>query len=179
MESLEIARAEFWEAMDGLKKVHTQEALDAQKLKIDVAREQLLEVDPEFRAMIAERKRLAKVNADRMKAEHKARMTEFDAQASVARAKSDLLCRGSKGGDIDNWVQQKKFKVLSYDEEKKQSEEELWCPICREKDTSNNIMNGVPTCFDPSHRPHRLVLRSELKNYNRAYRKKLLIRRKK
>lgn len=179
MASLEVARAEFWGAMDGLKEVHTQEALDAQKLKIDTAKERLLEVDPEFRAMIEDRKRVAKINSDRMKAEHKAKMTEFEGQASAARAKSDLLRRDSQREDIDNWVQEHKFKVLSYDDAKRQSEEELWCPICRKRDTSNNIMNGVPTCFVPSHRPHKLVFKSELKSYNRSYRKKWLKRRKK
>lgn len=179
MESLEATRAEFWEAMDGLKEVHTQEALDAQKLKIDTAKKRLLEVDPEFRAMIADRKRVTKINSDRMKAEHKARMAEVKSKASLVMAKADLLRGGSRGEDVDTWVQDHKFKVLSFDEAKKQSEEELWCPICRKRDTSNNIMNGVPTCFDSSHRPHKLVPKSDLRKYNRKYRKRFLSRRKK
>ena len=53
--NLEDARREFWDAWNGLSEVHTQEALDAQSEKMWEARERLLKVDTEFRAMIKAR----------------------------------------------------------------------------------------------------------------------------
>lgn len=178
MESLETMRAEFYEALEGLKEVHTQEALDAQKVKLDAAKKRLLEVDPEFRNMIADNRRKAKIRSDRMKAEHKASMAESKAKSDAIRSNALARARSAEA-DVDKWVSEHKIRIRTPEEAEKKSKEKLWCPICRKRDTSNNILNGVPTCFDPSHRPHKLVPKSELRDYNRAYRKKWLIRRKK
>ncbi len=177
--SLEETRREFWEAWNGLSEVHTQEALDAQSEKMWAARKRLLKVDPEFRAMLKARKDKANAEAEvrrvQITTKHKSIVSEAEAESrsiiSVANAKVNVAMRMSDG-ELDEWIQKHRFKVIKPEEAEIKSK--LICPICGSSD-KGNIINDNPTCCHNTkeHGPwHRLVAASELKNYNRAYRRR-------
>lgn len=168
MADLEEVRREFWEAWGGLSEVHTQEALEAQSEKMWAARKRLWKVDPEFRAMIKDREEEAnaedKRSKEKMQIKHEQIMSEAEAEVSAAKMRARAVMRMSDE-DIDKWVQKHRFKVLTPEESKTKSK--LVCPICREPDRGN-LVNGEPTCIGCM---HMLVPESELKNYNRDYRR--------
>ncbi len=167
--SLEEVRREFWDAWNGLSEVHTQEDLDAQSEKMWAARERLLKVDPEFRAMIKAREDKIKEEAERSKeqirTQHKAIISETETQVAAAMMKARAVS-GVSDDDIDGWVQKHRFKIVTPDEAKVKSK--LICPICLGKDMGNMI-NEKPACISCM---HELVPEGELKNYNRDYRRK-------
>jgi len=171
--SLEEVRREFWDAWNGLSEVHTQEDLEAQSEKMWEARKRLLEVDPEFRAMIKTRedKANAEAEARRVKIEtkHKSIMSEAEAESqsiiSAANAKAKIAMQMSEV-DLDAWAQKHRFKIMPPKETEVKSK--LICPICSDMDRGN-IINEKPTCFSCM---HELVPKSEIKNYNRDYRRR-------
>ncbi|GAH39353.1 unnamed protein product, partial [marine sediment metagenome] len=169
MISLEEARREFWEAWNGLSEVHTQEALEAQSEKMWAARRRLLKVDPEFKAMLKAREDTANAEAEESKrqiqSKHKTFMSEAEAEVSAAKVKARAVMR-MDDADLDEWVQKHRFKVLTPEEAKPKSR--LVCPICHKPD-SGNLLNGKLGCIWCK---HILVPKSELKNYNRAYRRR-------
>lgn len=65
-ESLEEkAWREFVDALEGLKRVHTREQLERQKRRVERARKRLLQVSPEFRRMVEENARRARLESER------------------------------------------------------------------------------------------------------------------
>ncbi len=131
---------------------------------IDAKKADLMENNPDFKAIMERGKREAKQKAKLARAIHKAEMDE-----AVANAKTKA---GIPDSDTDTWVTRVKHKIAGWatgTESKLVEPEELWCPIHRQKDTSNNIVNGEPTCMKCM---HRRVPKSELKNFNRSYRRK-------
>lgn len=168
MASLEDVRREFWDAWNGLSEVHTQEALEAQSEKMWTARRRLLKVDPEFRAMLKTREdeieEKAKRSRERTQLKREQIMSKAEAEVSAAMMKSRAII-GMAEADLDKWVQKHKFKIRTPEETKTKSR--LVCPICRGPDR-NNTIDGEPGCIPCM---HVLVPESELKNYNRAYRR--------
>lgn len=166
---LDDIRRDFWDAWNGLSEVHTQEDLDAQSEKMWVARERLLKVDPEFRAMIKAREDKANSESDarRIKIQSRLKSLASEAEKDVAKANEKAkLAMMMTDADIDELVKKHRFKVLKHEEANKKSK--LVCPICRGPDRGN-IINGNPACF---HCLHKLVPISELEEYNRQYRRK-------
>lgn len=169
---LEDARREFWDAWNGLSEVHIQEDLDAQSKKMWEARERLLKVDPEFRAMIKAREDKINTDADarrvQIETKHKSIMSkaEEESQSIISAANAKAKAMQMSDADLDGWVQKHKFKIVTPEEAKVKSK--LVCPICYSPDRGN-IINEKPACFSCM---HELVLESELKNYNRTYRRK-------
>lgn len=172
---LEEARREFWMAWGSLSDVHTQEALDAQSEKMWAARKRLLKVDPEFRAMLKDREDKANAEAEESKkqiqSKHKAIVSEAEAESqtiiSATNAKVNVAMRMSDK-DLDEWVQSHRLKIRTPEEAEAKSKTKLICPICSGKD-SGNLLNSKPACFECM---HILVPESEIKNYNRAYRRR-------
>lgn len=170
---LNEARREFWEAWNGLSEVHTQKDLESQSENMWAARRRLLKVDPEFRAMIKDRENKANEEADeqerQIKNRHRTITSEAEAKSQgivlAAEAKASAAMRMSES-DLDEWVQKKKFKILTSEEAKNKSK--LVCPICRGSDR-RNILNEKPSCLECM---HVLVPEDELKNYNRDYRRR-------
>lgn len=175
MSSLEEVRREFWDAWNGLSEVHTQETLEVQSEKMWAARKRLLKVDPEFRAMIKAREDKANAKAEARKKEiqtkYKVLMAEAKAMSntsiSAVNAKVAMRMSETDLDELDKWVQEHRFKVLTPEEAKTKGK--MVCPICRKPDRSNNLLNGKPGCIWCN---HILVPESELKDYNRAYRRR-------
>ena len=174
--SLKETRREFWDAWNGLSEVHTPKALKAQSEKMWTARKRLLKVDPEFRAMIKDRedKANAEAEARRMQIEttYNTITSEAEAEVSAAKMRARALMRMADA-DLEEWVQTHRFKIRTPEEAKPKSK--LVCPICYGPERFNTL-NDKPTCFKCM---HELVPESELKNYNREYRRSWKRRRKK
>ncbi len=148
-----------------LTRVHTQEELDRASKVIDDKKQYMIENNPEFNAIMESRKREAKQRAEQDRAVHKAQMADAMARVKGAIPYGDAFAdRG-----LDDFVASIRFKTVDPEELERKSEEALYCPICREKDTSNNIVNNHPTCMKDM---HRLVPKAELKDYNRNYRRR-------
>ncbi len=160
-----------------LTRVHSPKELDRARKVIDEKKQYMIENNPEFNAIMENRKRETKQRAELDRAVHKAKMAEVEAKAKTIRADAMSRVKGAYADQgLDDFVASTRFKMVDPEELERKSEEELWCPICREKDTSNNIVNNNPTCMKDM---HRLVPKSELKDYNRSYRRKWGKRRKK
>ncbi len=142
---------------------------------VNAKKADLMENNPEFKAIMDAKVRENKMRADESKALHKATMAEAEAKASMARSKAMSRVRGAiPDSDLDDFVATTKIKTRTFDEAKEQSEETLVCPICNSSN-KGNIINDTPTCCHNTkeYGPwHRLVTPSELKNYNRAYRRR-------
>lgn len=135
----------------------------------DAKKADLMKSSSEFKVIMGEIKTENKKKADYDRAILKAKRSEVEAKASMAR--SDAMARIGRAVpsmSIDAPVARTKFKTVDPEELERKSKEGLWCPICRQKDTSSNVVNNQPTCMKCM---HKLVPRSELKNYNRAYRR--------
>ena len=167
--SLKEIRREFWEAWNGLSQVHTQEDLEAQSEKMWTARKRLMKVDSEFRAEMKAREE--KVNAEieeskrQIQSKHKIMVSEAEVEVSASMMKAKALMR-MPDGELDEWIQKYKFKVIT--SEKAEIKSKLVCPICHGPDR-HNIINGKAVCFECM---HELVPESELKDYNRDYRRR-------
>jgi len=136
---------------------------------------ELMEAKPEFKAIMDQRKREAKMRADESRALHKAKMAEAKTNAdksSEAMMKAEAA-RMDARTRVDDWVAKTRIRKAPVEELENKSE--LWCPICRKLDTNRNIINDKPSCMTCF---HELVPKSELKNYNRAYRRRLKKKRK-
>jgi len=151
---------------------------------IEEQKQRLREANPEFNAIMESREQENKQRAELDRAVHRAKMAEVEAkaQASIAGAVSSV--RGViPQVDTDEWIARTKLKIASPEDLERKSEEGLWCPICRKKDTAGNIINDEPACMrvNESGRQcfHKLVPQEDLKNYNREYRRKWARRRKK
>lgn len=166
---LEEVRKEFWNAWNGLSEVHTQEDLESQSEKMWAARKRLMKVDPEFRAVIRDRENKIKEEAERNKEQiqtkHKQIISEAEAEVAAAKMRAKAVMR-MPDGELDEWVQKHKFKIVAPDEAKPKSK--LICPICHDPDR-HNLMNDKPACLKCM---HVLVPEDELKNYNRDYRRR-------
>ncbi len=161
--------------LEVLTRCHTQEELDKASKVIDERKQYLTKKNPEFNAIMEGRTQETKQRAEYDRAIHKAKMAE--AEAKSARADALASVRGViPDMGVDDWVSKTRFKTVDPEELKKKSKEDLWCPICLQKNTSNNIVNNHPTCMKHM---HRLVPKSELKNYPRIYRRKWKKRHKK
>lgn len=164
---LEELRDNFYTALEGLKEVHTQEELDNQKKIIESAKAKLFDVDEEFRAMLERNKRAAQSRIKSERSEHD--YSGYDNIRSDAMMRADTIRREAqlrKLGKMD--FPEEKFKISTFEKIKAANSQELICPICKGPDRGNMI-NEKPYCFNCR---HELVPRSELKNYNREYRRK-------
>ena len=166
---------DFEEYKEGLREVltrcHTKEELDRAKVVIDEEKERLMNTNPEFKAVMKRRKQEAKMRADEGRAIHKAKMAEVTANANKIRSEAMMKAESARrdaNARVDDWVSNTRIRKAPVEE--LENNTELWCPICRARDTNNNIINDVPSCAKCF---HRLVPKSELKNYNRAYRRRL------
>ena len=171
MSNLEEIRREFWDAWNGLSQVHTQEALEVQSEKMWAARKRLLKVDPEFRVMLKVREdkieEEAEENMKRMQIKREQIISKAEAEVSAAKVKVRAVT-GMPEAELDEWVQKHRFKILASEEAETRSKRKLICPICHDPDYGNTL-NDKPACIKCM---HVLVPESELKNYNRAYRRR-------
>lgn len=74
-----------------------------------------------------------------------------------------------KKSDLDEWVEKTKFKTVTTSKLKKKKSAEIGCPNprCVEYGKNmGNIVNNIPACMRCM---HKLVSKSEFKDYNRAY----------
>jgi len=92
----------------------------------------------------------------------------------MARSDAMSRVRGALPDGVDDFDARTKIKTRTFDEAKEQMQEKLVCPICNSSN-KGNLINDTPTCCHNTkeYGPwHRLVTHSELKNYNRAYRRR-------
>ena len=159
---------DFEEYKEGLREVltrcHTKEDLDRAKVVIDEEKERLINTNPEFKAVMDQRAAEIKRQSDYDRAKHKAKMSEAKSEASRARTEAMAKVKGIP--NVDDWVA--KTRVRKTPIEELENKSELYCPICQERDTSNNIVNNEKTCMKCM---HRLVSKSDLKDYPRRYRR--------
>ena len=160
----------FEEYKEGLRELltrcHTKEDLDRAKVVIDEVKERLMANNPEFKAIMDQRKAELKRQSDYDRAIHQAKMSEAKAEAS--RARTEAMAKAKAGmPDIGDFVA--KTRVRKPPVDNLENKGDLWCPICRVEDTNNNIINGKPSCAKCF---HELVPREALKKYNRAYRRR-------
>lgn len=163
-DKLEDVRAEFTEALEGLKQVHTKEELEAQTLKVNEAKEKLLKVDEDFRHRMEMRKLEAKARADAMKRDMEMKKLQMQTQMQTTRANAQMMrmqAMAGRGGGMS--MMKRAMPTLPT-----QTPDDLMCPICRQGD-KGNIIDTEPACFKCM---HKLVKRSELKDFNREYRRK-------
>lgn len=132
---------------------------------IDEKKQELMDNKPEFKVIMDQRAADAKRQSEYDQAIHRAKMSEAKSEAS--RARSEAMSKVQSGlSHIDEWVARTRVRKAPIEELENKSE--LFCPICRERDTSNNIVNNEKTCMKCM---HKLVPKSELKDYNRKYRR--------
>ena len=142
---------------------------------VNAKKADLMKNSPEFKAIMDARVRENKMWADESGALHKAKMAEATANSSRSKAMSRV--RGAiPDSDLDDFVARTRFKMVDPEVLGRRLEEVLWCPICQKKDAHNNIINDVLSCASCF---HKLVPKSELKDYPRKYRRNWLRRRKK
>jgi hypothetical protein len=170
-EAIEVFKSldSFEDYKRGLREVltrcHTQEDLDRARQVIDGVKERLMKTNPEFKAVMEQRKAEIKRQSDYDRAMHKAKMDE--AQAEASRARSEAMAKAKSGiPDIDDFVA--KTRVRKPPVENLENKSELWCPICVKEDKNRNIINNKPSCATCW---HELVPKSELPKYNRKYRR--------
>jgi len=172
----------FDEYREGLRELlhtcTTNEEVKRAGKSIEEQKQRLRETNPEFNAIIGRREQENKQRAELNRALHKAKMAESKAKASTIIAEAKSSVRGAIPGrgiydyadrGLDDFVARTRLRKVDPEELERKSEEELWCPICRKKDTSNNMINDRPTCIPCM---HRLVPKEELKDYNRDYRRR-------
>ena len=147
-----------------LTRCHTQEELERARLVIDEVKERLMENNPEFKAIMDQRKAELKRQSEYDRAIHKAKMAEAKAEAYRARSEAMAKVQSVKG--VNGFIA--KARARNAPIEDLENESELYCPICQERDTSNNIVNNERTCMKCM---HKLVPKSELSKYNRKYRR--------
>lgn len=158
-----------------MKQVHTREQLDIQRGEVERLKKQLLEIDPEFRAMIEERKREAKRRGDQMRAEHKAGMAEVERMVRVAKSKARAVsakaeaARRNAERRLDDFAERHLVKKRTQEEAEKAVDNKLACrnPKCPDLGKNRgNMLNNVEWCFLCS---HKLIPKSEVHKYNRSY----------
>jgi DNA repair exonuclease SbcCD ATPase subunit len=155
-QGLEETRERFQEALLYLKKIETLEQLEAHKPKLEALKQRLLEIDPEFKKQVERKKAKIREEAAKRKAEHDAKMTKMQ----------------SMRGHYEN------YPVVAI-KIPKDPKERLFCPICGAEGKGNMINGELVCCHDQKEfgRWHKLVKKSELKDYNRAYKRRWLRRR--
>jgi len=169
MLSTDEARTKFYTALEGLKEVHTREELNIQRKIVEESKNILLKIDPEFKLMLEENIRKRKIESDKIRAEYRAKSSEIESKKSFVRAKVEAARREVEK-QIDDWVKTKIVKNVSANNLNEDifNKTKLICPICHETD-KGNLLNNIPTCMICM---HKLVTKSELKKYNRDYRRK-------
>ena len=122
-----------------LTRCKTHEEINKAKAIINDKKNQLLETSPEFKSII-------------------------DQRIQDAKARSEMFDL-----DIEEQFNRTRFKTVDPDELERRRDDKLGCPNPKCEDhgkNRKNIMNDVPTCMRCW---HKLVPKSEFKDYNRAY----------
>ena len=143
---------------------------------VDAKKADLMKNSPEFKSIMDQRIREEKMRADESRAIHKAKMAEVTANANKIRSEAMMKAESARrdaNARVDDWVA--KTRVRKAPVEELENNTELWCPICVKEDKNRNIINNKPSCASCF---HVLVPKSELKNYNRAYRRSFKKKRK-
>lgn len=158
-----------------LTRVHTQEELDRARKVIDEKKQHLMESNPEFNAIMEQRKLEAKMRADESKAMHRAKMAEVTADANRIRSEAMMKAESARmdadrmRSGVDDWVAKTKFKTVDPEELERKLDDKLGCPNPKCEDygkNRRNVINQVPACMRCM---HKLLPKSEFKDHNRAY----------
>ena len=157
-----------------LGRCHSQEELDTVKDAIEVVKDRLMTCNPEFRMIMDSRMQAVKLKADYERAIHRADMStarnDAERQHTEALAKADRMTNEAMSkAKVDDWVANTKYKTYEPDEKKRQLETGIGCPNPKCGDhgkNRGNTINSVATCMSCM---HRLVPRTEYKEYNRKY----------
>lgn len=153
---------------DLLGRCHSQEELDTAKVAIDEVKDRLMESDKEFKQILDNRKRDAQLQADMQQAIHRATMSE--ARSEGQRTHQEALAKVPKVDiPVDDWVAKTRYKTYDPEEKKKSIKAGIGCPNPKCKGhgkNKGNVMNNTPTCMACF---HKLVPKSEFKDYNRKY----------
>ena len=100
-----------------------------------------------------------------------AKSASTDAMARVKGAIPDV--------GVEDWVSQTRFKTIDPEELEKKLDDKIGCPNPKCEDhgkNRGNVINQAPTCM---HCNHKLIPKSEFKDYNRKYWRRFNKRRKK
>ncbi len=161
--------------LEVLTRCHTQEELDRARKVIDERKQHMTENNPEFNAVMEQRKREAEQRADESKALHSAKMSEVTADANRRRSDAMMKVESARMGTdrmrsgVGDWVAKTRIKIYDPEEKQKQIEAGVGCPNPKCKDRGKNrgnTVNNLPTCM-LCH--HRLVPKDDFKSYNRVY----------
>ena len=153
------------------------EARERVKEIIDAKKTDLMKNSPEFKSIMDQRTRENKMRAEESQAIHKAKMAEATVNAN--RIRSDAMMKAESArmdasARVDGWVATTRIRKAPIEE--LENNNEFWCPICVKEDKNRNIINDSPSCMTCF---HPLVKKSDLKNYNRKYRRNWSPKRKK
>ena len=101
-----------------------------------------------------------------------------EATADANRIRSDAMMKAEAARmdartRVDDWVATTRVRKVPVEE--LENNTEMWCPICNKLDKNRNIINDKPSCMTCF---HELVPKSDLRKYNRAYRRRWKKRRK-
>ncbi len=144
---------------------HSQLQLDTVKVAIDEVKGRLMESNLTFKQILDTRTSEAKTQSDMHQAIQRAKMNESRLKAN--RTRKDIQ---SKLGTRDlDWVSQHRIKTYDPEEKKKSIDAGTGCPNPKCKDhgkNRGNVLNNTPVCMSCM---HRLVPKSEFKDYNRKY----------
>lgn len=139
--------------------VHTQEQLERFEKAVNEVQTLVLQADPYFKEEYDSRRQAMQQQVESERA-------RVRTQADQIVQDSEAKARQMEGDNIDKFLAEHKFKVRPPKDLAEQPK--LVCPICGDPDYGNSV-NGVPFCLKCN---HKLVSPSELKNYNREYKRK-------
>jgi hypothetical protein len=150
--------------------VHDEQQLKRFEETVQRAREIVFKLDPSFKEEVEGRQREITLQQEQelTSVKNQVKDTIRKAKEQVETDKLRITAELAKHRDeeitTEKWVEEHRLKAVKKPEELK---DKLICPIGGCPDMGNTV-NGVSFCFQHQ---HKLVPRSELKNYNRAYRR--------
>jgi ribosomal protein L37AE/L43A len=156
-------------AYEAFRQAITRADVDRAKEIILAHREHLLKTNPKFAAELAEHRGKMRMNISQARAEAQVNEREAELTAQQKTSKYAMMADLNGGESPEAWAKRHQItKKRTFEEAEKEAHIKLICPICFGPD-HNNIVNGVPTCTKCW---HKLVPQTDLKKYNRDYRRR-------
>ena len=174
---------QFETAMEGLKTVHTREALESQKKKVWKAREKLVKVSPEFRRMLLQKESEARGKAERRRLEMELKTQVFMQQVEAIKVRAEGVRRQAETRRLRFPTIMKPFGGVAKMPLPDDDVEILACPTClatnvnwlkvnRKTARKEKLAKGVreiPWCF----RCRKRMVRMARKELNKRKRQKM------
>ncbi|GAI53288.1 unnamed protein product, partial [marine sediment metagenome] len=164
-------------AMEGLKQVHTRDALESQKKKVWKAREKLVKVSGEFRQMLLQKESEAREKAEGRRLQMELKTQVYMQRAEVVKTRAEMVGRQAESARLRFPTIMKPFGGMTKIPLPDDDVEILVCPDClttnvnwlkvnRKKARKLKLPKGVreiPWCF----RCRKRMVRMTRKEVNR------------